>query len=54
MCHSVIPQLHNLIWIPQLQAHKSLSKMEISLGADSLRFNYSITIHQQMFLNYLA
>ena len=33
---------------------QGLNKMEISLGADSLRFNYSITNHQQMFLDYVV
>ena len=54
MSHYIIPYFRTLIWIPQLEAQKGLNKMEISLGADSLRFNCSITKHQQMFLNYLA
>lgn len=54
MCHYIFPCFHTLIWISQLEAHKVLNKMEISLGADSSRFNYSITNHQQMFLNYLV
>lgn len=52
--HYIIPCFHILIWSPQLDANKGLNKLEIFLGADSLRFNYSITNHQQMFPNYLA
>lgn len=54
MCRCVIPWFYTLIRISQVEAHRGLNKMEISLGADSLRFNYSVTNHRQMFLNYLA
>lgn len=54
MCHYIIPCFHTLTWSPQLDAYKGLNKLEIFLGADSSRFNCSITNHQQMFLNYLA
>jgi hypothetical protein len=53
MCCSVIP--YSILYCGFLNfKHKGLSKMKVSLGAYSLRFNYSITNSQQMFLNYLA
>lgn len=35
MGHYIIPWFHTLMWNPQLEAHKGLNKMEISLGTDS-------------------